>query len=182
MPSGRVHDRITLWTLPAVTLLSGLYARSAAVALTVGASYLFSGLMFGGDLDTRSHQYHRWLGLRWLWIPYRRALRHRSFWSHGPIVGTTFRLIYLGMWGLGIGAIATYTIHLLGYGPWTPRVWSQGAWQWLQHPAPKGGVSRGMLLVWLWLGLELGAMSHSLSDWTVSAWKRRRKAAARSRK
>jgi len=30
-----------------------------------------------------------------IWTPYQRGLRHRSFWSHTPIIGTTVRLIYL---------------------------------------------------------------------------------------
>lgn len=179
MPSGRVHDRITLWTLPFVTLLAGTSARSATVALTVGAAYLFSGLMFGGDLDTRSLQYQRWLWLRWLWIPYRRALRHRSFWSHGPIVGTTVRLVYLGVWILGLGAIAGYVLHLLGHVSWTPLLWGRAGWGWLVR-VHSSDFSHAMLLGWTWLGLELGAMSHSLSDWTVSAWKRRQKSIRRA--
>ncbi|MEM9155865.1 MAG: metal-binding protein [Cyanobacteria bacterium P01_F01_bin.33] len=181
MPSGRVHDRVTLWTLPFITLLVGAAARSTTVALAVGGAYLFSGLMFGGDLDTRSLQYQRWLWLRWLWIPYRRTLRHRSIWSHGPIVGTTLRLLYLSVWVLGIGAIGTYARYRLGYSSWAPLAWGRVAWQWLGQPVPDGDFSHGILLGWTCLGLELGAMSHSLSDWTVSAWKRHRKVAQRAR-
>lgn len=29
-----------------------------------------------------------------LWTPYRIGIKHRSFWSHTPIIGTTVRLIY----------------------------------------------------------------------------------------
>ncbi|MEO1131706.1 MAG: metal-binding protein [Cyanobacteria bacterium J06639_1] len=181
MPSGRVHDRVTLWTLPWVTLWAGTAARSTTVALTVGAAYLFSGLMFGGDLDTRSLQYQRWLWLRWLWIPYRRALRHRSVWSHGPVVGTTVRLLYVGAWVLGSGAIALYALHLLDRAPWTPFAWGRAAWLWLARPVAGTPFSHATLLGWTWLGLELGAMSHSLSDWTVSAWKRRQTSARKQR-
>ena len=41
---------------------------------------------------------HRWGPLAFLWWPYRRLLRHRSVWSHGPLIGTTGRLLLLAAW------------------------------------------------------------------------------------
>jgi uncharacterized metal-binding protein len=166
MPSGHTHDRITLWTLPLVTLLAGLGTRSAAIALAVGSAYLFAGLMFGGDLDTRSHQYHRWLWLRWIWLPYRRAFRHRSIWSHGPVLGTIVRLAYVGLWLATLIGIPLYVGHHLWDWPWSPNTWQQQLWQWGQVPHHRS------VLLGTWIGLEAGAISHSLSDWAVSAWRR----------
>lgn len=180
MPSGRTHDRITLYTLPAITAIAGWFSRSAAIALAVGATYLFAGLMFGGDLDTRSHQYNRWLWLRWIWLPYRRHFRHRSWWTHGPIVGTAVRLIYLGIWvGLPALAIAYAGHHLLDW-RWTPSLWLTQTWRWLQSPAGGSGYSVWEILAAIVIGLECGSLSHSCSDWIGSAigrwqkrWKRR---------
>lgn len=149
MPLGSTHDRITLWTAPGVTLAAGLLGNSAAVALAVGSAYLFSGLMFSGDLDTDSRQYRRWLFLRWIWLPYRRCLQHRSFWSHGPIVGTALRVLYLGWW------------------QWRPWAWRNHLWQGLHAHAET--------LLWVGMGLELGSLNHSLSDCLVSRWRRWRR-------
>lgn len=33
-----------------------------------------------------------------IWKPYQKMMKHRSFWSHFPFVGTTGRILYLGFW------------------------------------------------------------------------------------
>jgi len=96
MPSGRTHDRITLWTLPLVSGIAYFLTQSGKLALILAGGFLFSGLMFGPDLDIHSVQYKRWGWLRWIWIPYRSAIRHRSHFSHGLIIGTFLRWVYLG--------------------------------------------------------------------------------------
>jgi len=72
MPSGQTHDRITLWSS---LLVAGLTFGHAKVAtnLIVSGAFLFSGLMFGPDLDLYSVQYKRWGPLRLLWIPYQNS-------------------------------------------------------------------------------------------------------------
>ncbi|NJK64331.1 MAG: metal-binding protein [Synechococcaceae cyanobacterium SM2_3_1] len=167
MPSGSTHDRITLWTLPVISLVTAWLARTPAAVLAVGSAYLFSGLMFAGDLDTYSRQYQRWLWLRWLWLPYRKLFRHRSFWTHGPLIGTVVRIIYLGSWVL----LFILSLMLLGFlanvWQWQPQHWFTRVWAWAEthktHLLLVGG------------GLELGAMNHSISDWLSSLWKRGRK-------
>jgi uncharacterized metal-binding protein len=167
MPLGSTHDRITLWTAPAVTLAAGLLARSSTVALTVGSAYLFSGLMFSGDLDLYSRQYQRWLCLRWIWLPYRKLMRHRSHWSHGPVVGTLGRLLYLGIWLASLALLIAAIGSWQNLWPWQPLLWRS----WLHQQ-----ILRHLeLLLWVSIGLELGSVNHSLSDWIGSAWKRWRK-------
>jgi uncharacterized metal-binding protein len=178
MPSGRRHDSITLWTLPWVVGLTFERTRNGVLTLAVAGGFLFSGLMFGPDLDIYSRQYQRWGPLRWMWLPYRRHMRHRSFWSHGPLVGTVGRVLYLVAW-LGIGGIvAALVCAIAAYGLGKLPDWHQaveqivnGGWLWLgrslQQDAP--------LWIALWIGLELGAMSHSLCDWLGSAYRRLRR-------
>jgi uncharacterized metal-binding protein len=141
----------------------------------VAAGFLFGGLMFGPDLDIRSCQYRRWGWLRWIWLPYQQYFRHRSLLTHGPIIGTLLRLLYLSAW---IGGLA-----FMGIVIWSMAQQVQGHVEQWQTIAPLylGNVG---ILVWrsfqrypvdwlaLCIGLELGAMSHSLSDWTESARKR----------
>ncbi len=173
MPSGRTHDLITLYSLPVVTLLSGMLAQSSSVALAVGGAFLFAGLMFSGDLDTRSHQYNRWLWLRWIWLPYRRLCKHRSMWSHGPILGTCGRVLYLIIWIAIPAAAAVYVGHLYADWPWQPAFWLRQSLAWLSHPTGKLNIPHGGIVLAALVGLELGAMSHSLSDWIGSGIKRR---------
>jgi uncharacterized metal-binding protein len=178
MPSGRRHDSITLWTLPWVVGLTFERTRSGVLTLVVAGGFLFSGLMFGPDLDIYSRQYQRWGPLRWIWIPYRRQMRHRSFWSHGPLVGTVGRVLYLAAWVGIAGMVAALVCAIAAYGLGKLPDWHQalgqtvnGGSDWLgrslQQDAP--------LWIALLVGLELGAMSHSLCDWLGSAYQRLRR-------
>lgn len=175
MPSGQTHDRLTLGGLPVVVGATFGLTRSAPFTLLVSGGYLFSGLMFGPDLDIHSVQFRRWGLLRWLWLPYRKLFRHRSWWSHGPIVGTLVRLIYLGLWGLGLALIFWGAQTLIKDWPWP----LQTGVDWLQASVYQ------FPLAWLaaLVGLELGALSHIVSDWLGSAGqKRRRRSSQRQRR
>ena len=163
MPSGQTHDRITLWTLPCLGGLTYLLTRSSELTLIGSSAFLFSGLMFGPDLDINSRQYQRWGIFRWLWLPYRSLIPHRSCLSHGFLVGTIIRLLYLLSWA-GLAVVVGWVIvSLFGDSSinWQmidldqAKLW----WQQYQYQA-----------IALFLGLELGAMSHSLSDWLVSTY------------
>ena len=97
MASGRNHDRATsLICLPFGLLLGLLMGHWCG--LIGGFAFLVGGLWLSPDLDTRSNALHRWGPLAFLWWPYRRLLRHRSVWSHGPLIGTTGRLLLLAAW------------------------------------------------------------------------------------
>ncbi|NET52662.1 MAG: metal-binding protein, partial [Merismopedia sp. SIO2A8] len=103
MPSGQTHDRITLWSLPVVSGLCVTLTKSSDLTLMLSAGFLFGGLMFGPDLDIYSRQFKRWGWLRWIWIPYQKSMRHRSVLSHGLLIGTTLRVVYLAIWIVGLG-------------------------------------------------------------------------------
>lgn len=166
MPSGRTHDRITLWSLPFVTGIVFEQTQSGKLTLLVSGAFLFSGLMFGPDLDLYSSQYKRWGWLRWIWIPYQKLLRHRSLLSHGLIIGTIVRLLYLATW-LGIlGIIALSITTLVGGVEWN--------WHLLVQSQRSLTLHRNEWLA-LFVGLELGAMSHAVSDWGSSTYKRSKK-------
>jgi uncharacterized metal-binding protein len=170
MPPGQTHDRITLWALPFVTGATFAQTKSGNLTLLVASGFMFGGLMFGPDLDIYSRQYQRWGLLRWIWIPYQKSLRHRSFLSHGPIIGTTLRVIYLsGVVGILV-ILGTVVAQILGNGDWSRQFLNETVGRSLNH-IPE--------LLALFLGLELGAMSHSLSDWSNSAYKRFQKQGVR---
>jgi uncharacterized metal-binding protein len=163
MPSGRTHDRLTLWTLPAIAGLSLALTHSSRLTLIVCVGFLFSGLMLGPDLDIHSVQFKRWGWFRWIWLPYRHSIRHRSPLSHGPITGTVIRVVYLVAW---LGLIAVISLSL------TNEIWQLG-WTWRDMGGFIGRLLRQHVTDWLALviGLEIGALSHYATDWGFSTYK-----------
>jgi uncharacterized metal-binding protein len=151
--------------LPVVAGLTLGFTQSSKFTLLVASGFLFSGLMFGPDLDLNSLPYKRWGFLRWIWLPYQKTLRHRSIWSHGLVIGTTIRVVYL----LGCVAIALLLAfdicELLGL---------VGGWSWnlLAQEVKRSLFYHPLEWISLFTGLELGSMSHYLSDWGGSSYKR----------
>ena len=105
MPNGKTHDRITHLTLPLVGIGAALLMPKIQPDIKIGGilmftliltvSYYFSSMMFNGDLDTNSKPYNRWWLLKMIWIPYQLLFSHRSIFTHGIIIGTVVRLLYL---------------------------------------------------------------------------------------
>ncbi len=174
MPSGRTHDRITFWSVPLIVGLAYGLSRSGQLTLLVTGGFLFSGLMFGPDLDIYSVQYKRWGWLRWIWIPYRSLISHRSALSHGFLIGTLLRLVYLSLIaGIVLGGLSA--IASLG-GYLTMQQLGQFSNQVSFVPQQYGQTFLALLI-----GLELGAMSHYVSDWIGSKYKQLQKNKTRSR-
>ena len=168
MPSGKTHDRITLWFLPWIVGGALVLTRDGELTLIVASAFLFSGLMFGPDLDIYSIQFKRWGMLRYLWLPYQKLFSHRSFFSHGLIIGTVIRLFYLL---LIIFIIAVFLMAI------AQLIWGFD-WNWQTFILEKINrlkreYFREMLV--LFCGLELGAMTHSLSDIVSTIYKKRLK-------
>src|ERR1700709_901538 len=96
MPSGKVHDKITVVTA-ALAVPVWWFAAPAKdyVSLIVAlGSYIFSGFWLSDDLDTNSVSYKRWGAFRWLWWPYQKLVPHRSWGSPGLGVGPLNRVLY----------------------------------------------------------------------------------------
>ena len=168
MPSGRTHDRITYLSLLPLAVITYILTQRGEWLLWFSGAYLFSGLMFGPDLDIYSVQYKRWGRIRWIWLPYQSCLKHRSFFSHGLIVGTVVRVIYL-LTIVIIVAIFVVAIAQVMWGfNWNWRYFAENTFNLLKNSY------LGEAVV-VFIGLELGAMSHSLSDYLVSHWKRSQK-------
>ncbi len=168
MPAGHTHDRIILWTLPAVTgLVFLLTGGNSELALLVATGYFFSGLMLSPDLDLRSRPFHRWGWFKWIWVPYQKAMGHRSIFSHGPIIGTTLRVVYLACWLslvviLGLALVRLFSDRPSSLPRFLPQL-GRALWSY-----------RWQASAFL-LGLELGALSHIISDYTVSTYKKYKK-------
>lgn len=164
MPSGRTHDRITVWSLPLVAALGLAVTRQSGLTLSLCAGFLFGGLMLGPDLDTHSIHYKRWGWFRWIWIPYRGSLKHRSPLSHAPVTGTVVRVVYLMAWLSFAILMIIAIVNELGRLGWTWGDIAQVFSEWLLRYKDE--------IFTFGVGLELGAFSHYTADWLVSTHKR----------
>jgi len=97
MPNGATHDKITAYTTPVVGVLSYVITADIKTTAILMLTYVFASMMFNGDLDTNSRPYNRWWLFKMIWIPYQLMFKHRSVFTHGIIIGTVVRLLYLGM-------------------------------------------------------------------------------------
>lgn len=178
MPSGRTHDKITLYCLPIVTGISIFIFQSPIAVILAIAAFGFAGFLFGPDLDLYSCQYKRWGVLRWLWLPYQKAFRHRSAFSHGPIIGTLIRVAYLAAWIIGFAVCGIVVWSLL-----QQQLDASSNWKLLAQTQIKL-IVKGILnslnkfqQAWLAVGfgLEAGSLSHYCADWIGSELKKLKK-------
>ena len=150
--SGRDHDRATLACCLPIGLLTGWWLGSVNGALTALA-FLVGGLWLSPDLDVRSTALRRWGVLGGIWWPYRRLLPHRSFLSHGPLIGMTVRLAWLSVLMLLI-----WTATALLFSPAIPtpyQAWPELVKALKEHPRTWIGVLVGLeSSVWLHLILD----------------------------
>ena len=70
MPNGRTHDIITAVTAPVVAGITYYITKDIKTTSIIFCLFLFSSLMFNGDLDIDSRPYNRWWLLKMIWIPY----------------------------------------------------------------------------------------------------------------
>jgi uncharacterized metal-binding protein len=94
MASGKNHDRSILFASPVVAIVVG--SHSLELGIVAASAHLLGGLYLSPDLDLVSKPFKRWGVLRVLWLPYQKLIPcHRHWLSHGVIVGSVVRLLYL---------------------------------------------------------------------------------------
>ena len=149
MASGSNHDCATWWLGLAFGLLC--WPVLGWIGSCTGAlAFLIGGLLLSPDLDTISRPTRRWGPLQLLWWPYRSLFKHRSLFSHSPVLGTGGRLAYLAGLALALAWL------LAPWGAPTPGVlfqWGQQLWS--QHQA---------LVLLTLAGLEASAWLHLIQD------------------
>lgn len=97
MPDGKTHDIITFVIAPVVVGISYYLTKDIKTTGIIFSSYLFASLMFNGDLDIDSRPYNRWWLFKMIWIPYQLMFSHRSIFTHGLIIGTVVRIVYVSI-------------------------------------------------------------------------------------
>jgi uncharacterized metal-binding protein len=92
--SGKNHDRSILFATPIIGIVG--VSHSLELGIVAAAAHIVAGLYLSPDLDLVSKPYKRWGWLRWIWVPYQKLIPcHRHWLSHGVIVGSVVRLLYL---------------------------------------------------------------------------------------
>jgi uncharacterized metal-binding protein len=184
MPDSQTHDVLTVATGAAfaapVFWLAGRMGLAGGEALTVGAAFLTahlaSGMLLSPDLDfDKSDLWGRSRGRAWsnrvlrrwgpigiIWYPYARLLPHRSWISHGYVIGGIIRLAYLlSCIGCMIGIMALFTDGRI-LGPTLNVLYTIGS----AHP---------FLGIALLGGIITGADVHVWADRHIRAYARRSK-------
>jgi uncharacterized metal-binding protein len=102
MPSGRIHEAAAAVVSPAVAVSAyQITSGDLPLSLVTWAFFLFGAYYLSPDLDVKSRPYLRWGSLKWYWWPYKMAVEHRNWVSHGPVISTIFRIFYLApVWSL----------------------------------------------------------------------------------
>ena len=173
MPNANTHDAITYAIIPVTFIAAEMYWGNHMTAVIATVAMLFSGLMFGPDLDLNSRPYRRWGPLRFLWKPYQAALSHRSALSHGPLLGTIIRIVYFLIVFSLFCATLLYFRHRYVNG-------AQNTWE-----GEFNGIKSDLFTLigntdnrYLWggfAGLWVGALAHTTADIVWSAIKRSRR-------
>ncbi len=162
MPSGKTHDAVTFFLVaPTFAAIWGI-TRDLPAAIIITAAFVFGGLMFGPDLDTRSKQYTRWSIFCFLWYPYQVFFRHRSRWSHGLVFGTLLRVVYfMGAMTL-LSFLAAYIFVAFAGGTMPDLMEFARTWRQIGEYVRANFGEDAFAAAFL--GLWLGAASHTLTD------------------
>ena len=162
MPSGRVHAAMSIFAAAGLYWVAARVGASDAACQALATGCL-AGTVITPDLDvdqpTRSHyligrKFGLMLALAWrlLWLPYGLSIKHRSWVSHMPLVGTAVRVVYLACFAVLLGSVSL----LAGWQ--APR---------LEELLPFFPAA--------FLGLSLSDLLHWASDGLWSGFKRRMK-------
>ncbi len=113
MPNRATHDTLTLLTTVPLGAGAWVATQDALLTTCAVAGHLFSGLWCSADLDIAGGSYKRWGTLRFIWLPYAWAVRHRHWLSHGLVIGPVLRLAYLGLWLLPLLVVFGEDVRIL---------------------------------------------------------------------
>ena len=143
MPQGKIHDIITAVATPVVVWGAYHITKEVKTTVIITSLFLFASLMFNGDLDILSSPYNRWWIFKFIWIPYQKIFHHRSIYTHGLILGTIVRILYLSI----IPIVILYFQHDLSF---------------------IKSINLHMAII-IFIGLELGSALHTIADYTIKS-------------
>lgn len=141
MPNGKTHDIISILTFPIVIISTYFILDNLILTIIVSLSYIFASFMFNGDLDTNSKPFNRWYILKMFWIPYQLMFHHRSYFTHGIVIGSVIRIVYV---------ITIPTLILISVD--------------IQNITILVDLFSNKYVIYSLIGIELGSTIHTISD------------------
>lgn len=169
MPGVHTHDFLTLLTVTVADIAYFYWAPHPDIGLAAifTVSYVFAGYACAGDLDLNSREYHRWGPLRFVWWPYQKLVPHRSWVSHGLVMGGIIRVLYLAfmstfLFWSGLWLYSRFGPHV------DPTAATRAEWQSVLGVAK----AHTPLTIALLAGFILAGTTHSVAD-LVSTWFKR---------
>lgn len=94
MASGEGHDQTTMAGAGLIIAAAVVAPQSLSIIFSVAIGFLAGGMLFSPDLDGKDHKpTKRWGILRYIWFPLW-VLGHRSWLSHGWLIGSLFRAVW----------------------------------------------------------------------------------------
>jgi uncharacterized metal-binding protein len=95
MPSGKTHTVATVGGAIAVAIIMGREGFPTSEVLATFSGYMTT-LVINPDLDLNTRRPKDVLPYLWwlFWWPYSRSVKHRSPFSHWPVIGTLARAFY----------------------------------------------------------------------------------------
>lgn len=191
MPKYKTHDRITVLSSLICSGCLYLLTQSTGLTITTGVSIIAGGFLLNGDLDWDSSDlivdddiepkeekelrkkykssriYNRWGVIKYIWWPYKKIFSHRSFFTHGLLIGETIRYLYLTLMSvvllllgnIGIASINSFykdkSIKIL-------QVIEMTFYQITKIINLARGNLRIILIILI--GLTIGSLLHSIAD------------------
>lgn len=118
MPAGTIHRRDTTWASIAAISVSATYVLTSyrytnswsAINVALYLPEFLFGLLWWGKRITPDWDQEANVSL--LVRPYAELMPHRSIWSHGPIISTLLRVLYVAssIWVAGAFCLTLYSI------------------------------------------------------------------------
>lgn len=163
MPRGQTHDKIVLGSLiPTFVIGAGVF-NDIGLASTLTLATLFGAFLLSPDLDVKSSNYYRWGFLRFIWLPYIRLIRHRSWGSHSFVVGPAIKLIYLFV--IIVMMAFLFNLFLVSSSP-------EFVFNGLKYKITLLLEKYYMYLIVVLLGIYWANAQHLMADYAVSIYKR----------
>lgn len=117
MPNHTTHEYVGIACTPAIIAACVYTQQSIPITAITTVCYIFSTYYLSPDLDhdVGAASYRRWGILRFLWYPYKRLIKHRSWISHSGPLSATIKLLYITCWFLPFLYTIDYMHYILYY-------------------------------------------------------------------
>lgn len=95
MPNYKTHDKLLLCALPVTSAAIYYITKDIHTSVQISLATWLANRYVSPDLDMDSIMNKRWGWFYFIWFPYNRVIKHRSWISHTYLISATIRFVYL---------------------------------------------------------------------------------------